>query len=50
MIITTEDLIKQLKKYPLDTKVSVWQDEVNNVNKEKVTLTYCPETKEVILY
>lgn len=49
MIVTTEDLIKQLKKYPLDTKISIWQDDVN-INKEKITLTYCPETKEVILY
>lgn len=49
MSTTTEYLIKILQKYPKDTKISVWQE--NNVKTNScISITYCPETKEIILY
>lgn len=49
MSTTTEDLIKMLQKYPKDTKISVWQDEYNETNKY-ISVTYCPESNEIVLY
>ena len=48
-MITTEDIIKELQRYPKDTKVSVWQDDLNKTN-NNISVTYCPETKEIIFY
>ena len=47
--MTTEDLIKFLQKYPKCTKISVWQDDYEKSN-DNISVTYCPETNEIILY
>lgn len=48
-MVTTEDLIKFLQKYPKCTKISVWQDDYEKSN-DNISVTYCPETNEIILY
>lgn len=47
--MTTEELIKVLQKYPKDTQISIWQDEYDERNNQ-LTVTYCSNTKEIILY
>lgn len=47
--MTTEELIKVLQKYPKDTQISIWQDEYDEKNNQ-LTVTYCSNTKEIILY
>ena len=48
-MVTTEDLIKILQKYPKCTKISVWQDDYEKSN-DNISVTYSPETNEIILY
>lgn len=47
--MTTGELIKALQKYPKDTQISIWQDEYDEKNNQ-LTVTYCSNTKEIILY
>ena len=47
--MTIEELVKTLQKYPINSNVSVWQDDHEKSN-DNISVTYCPETNEIILY
>lgn len=47
--MTIEELIKALQKYPMDSNISIWQDDIQQIT-ENITITYNLNNNEVILF